>query len=149
MFKIITAFSLFFILQSTSFSNEINYFLMLKNNKVNVRYGPSFDYPVKFFYKKIHLPVKVIDKKENFRRIIDHKKNSGWIHISQLKKPNSLIVLEDKIIFRKKSKFSKPLAKLEKGRLVLIKKCLSNWCNIKTDKFKGWIQINNVWGYNK
>ena len=61
---------------------------MLKNNKVNVRYGPSFDYPIKYVYKKKFLPVKVIDKKENFRRIIELKSNSGWIHISQLKKIN-------------------------------------------------------------
>ena len=31
---------------------ENNYFLMLKNNKVNVRYGPGFDYPIKYIYKK-------------------------------------------------------------------------------------------------
>ena len=77
-------------------------FLSLKNNKVNVRFGPGFDYPIKFIYKKKFLPIKVIDKKENFRRIIDHKKNSGWIHISQLKKLNSLVALEDKIIFASK-----------------------------------------------
>tara|TARA_Y100001970_G_C14063004_1_gene765195 strand:+ start:714 stop:1082 length:369 start_codon:yes stop_codon:yes gene_type:complete len=119
---------------------------MLKNNKVNVRYGPSLDYPVKFIYKKKFLPVKIIDKKENFRKIIDHKKNGGWIHISQLRKSNSLIVLEDKIIFKKNTKLSKPLVKIEKGRLVLIKKCLNDWCKIKTDKFEGWIEINNIWG---
>ena len=74
MRKIILIFFFVFISQSISFSNENNYFLMLKYKKVNVRYGPSFDYPVKFIYKKTFLPVKVIDKKENFRRIIDHKK---------------------------------------------------------------------------
>ena len=67
-----------------TFSNEI--FLSLKKNKVNVRYGPSFDSPIKYVYKKINLPIKQIDKKENFRRIIDLKNNSGWIHVSQLKK---------------------------------------------------------------
>ena len=38
-------------------------FLSLKKNKVNVRYGPSFDSPLKYVYKKINLPVKQIDKK--------------------------------------------------------------------------------------
>ena len=145
MQKIIIIILLFFF-QNVAVAEQKNYFLMLKNSKVNVRYGPSFDYPVKFFYKKINLPIKVIDKKENFRRIIDHKKNSGWIHISQLKKANSLIVLEDKILFKNNSKFSKPIIILEKGRLVLIKKCISNWCNIKTDKYRGWVQTDNVWG---
>ena len=61
---------------------------MLKNNKVNVRYGPSLDYPIKYIYRKINLPLEVIDRKDNFRKIIDHKKNSGWIHRSQLKNLN-------------------------------------------------------------
>ena len=136
------------ISQSVLYSNEKAYFLMLKNNEVNVRYGPSFKYPIKFIYKKNFLPVKIIDKKENFRKIIDHKNNSGWIHISQLKKSNSLIMLKDKIVFKKNSKFSKPLIKLEKGRLVIVKKCIENWCNIKAEKYKGWIKVSNVWGKN-
>ena len=137
----------FFIISSSNIhSNEKNYFLSLKNNKVNVRYGPGFDYPVKFIYKKKFLPIKVIDEKENFRRIIDHKKNSGWIHRIMLRKLNSLIVLEEKIVFKKNSKFSKPLVKLEKGRLVIIKKCQINWCKIKTDNYIGWIDTKNLWG---
>ena len=95
-----------------------------------MRYGPGFDYPIKYVYKKKYLPIEVIDKKENFRRIIDFKKNSGWIHISQLKKSNSLIILENKILFKKPSKFSKPLVKLEKGRLLIIKKCKNKWCQV-------------------
>tara|TARA_Y100000590_G_scaffold68647_1_gene74812 strand:- start:522 stop:968 length:447 start_codon:yes stop_codon:yes gene_type:complete len=146
MQRLIVAFILIFLFNSNLFAIEKTYFLMLKNNKVNVRHGPSFDYPIKFIYNKKFLPIKIIDKKENFRRIIDHKKNSGWIHISQLKKSNSLIVLEDKILFKNSNKFSKPLAKLKKGRLVIVKKCKSKWCKVKVEKYTGWINIKNVWG---
>ena len=127
-----------------AFSDEI--FLSLKKNKVNVRYGPSFDSPIKYVYKKINLPIKQIDKKENFRRIIDLKNNSGWIHVSQLKKINSLIPLEDKILFKKPSIFSKPLAKVKKGRVLVVIKCTDDWCKIKSNKNKGWIKTNNIWG---
>ena len=146
MQKKIIFFILFLNLISNSFAIEKDYFMMLKYSKVNVRFGPSRDYPVKFIYKKAFLPVKVIDKKENFRKIIDHKKNSGWIHISQLKKANSLIVLEDKIIFSKNSKFSRPLFKLEKGRLVILKKCKYDWCKIKSGNYTGWLNTKNSWG---
>ena len=125
-------------------SEEI--FLSLKKNKVNVRYGPSFESPIKYIYQKINLPIKQIDKKENWRRIIDFKNNSGWIHSSQLKKINSLIPLEDKILFKNPSNFSKPIAKIKKGRVLLLIKCENNWCKIKTDKFKGWIKTQNIWG---
>ena len=84
MQKIIYISLCFIILLSSVSAEEV--FLSLKKNKVNVRYGPSFESEIKYVYKKIDLPIKQIDKKENFRRIIDLKNNSGWIHISQLKK---------------------------------------------------------------
>ena len=146
MFKFIIIFLYFLLFFSNSYSEEKKTFLMLKNNKVNVRYGPSFEHPIKYIYKKIQLPVQLIDKKENFRRIIDHKKNSGWIHISQLRKSKSLITTSAKILFKKPTKYSKPLAKIEKGRLLIVKKCLKKWCNIETDKFSGWIDKTNIWG---
>ena len=125
---------------------ETNYFLMLKNNKVNVRYGPGFDYPIKYIYNKKNLPIKVIDKKENFRRIIDFKNNSGWIHASQLKKAKSFILLEDQLLFSKPTKYSKPILKIAKGRLLLIKKCKKNWCRVKTEEYMGWLKVENIWG---
>ena len=138
-------FIIFIFLYSTIiFAEEI--FLSLKKDKVNVRYGPSFESPVKFVYKKINLPIKQIDRKENWRRIIDFKNNSGWIHWSQLKSVNSIIPLKDKILYKKPSKFSKPLAKIEKGRVLVVKKCENNWCKIKTGKFNGWIKKNDIWG---
>ena len=121
-------------------------FLSLKKNKVNVRYGPSFDFPVKYIYKKINLPIKQIDKKENFRRIIDYKKNSGWIHISQLKRVNSVITTKDKILFKKPTIFSKPIVNIREGRLLIIQKCEKNWCKVKTKDFKGWVDKKNLWG---
>ena len=146
MQKFLIIFFLLLLIPFNSVSEEKNYFLSLKKNKVNVRYGPGKNYPIKYIYKKKFLPIKVIDKKDNFRRIIDHKKNSGWIHQIMLRKLNSLIVLEEKIVFKKNSKFSKPLVKLEKGRLVIIKKCLPNWCRIETGNYLGWIETKNVWG---
>ena len=121
-------------------------FLSLKKNKVNVRYGPSFDSPIKYVYKKMNLPIKQIDKKENWRRIIDFKNNSGWIHWSQLKKVNSIIPLENKILFKKPSVFSEPLAKIKKGRVLVLDKCDGIWCKDKSEKFKGWIKTNDIWG---
>ena len=140
--KIVIIFLLFFI--PIAAAEEI--FLSLKKSKVNVRYGPSFESPVKFIYNKIDLPIKLIDKKENWRRILDVKNNSGWIHSSQLKPINSIITLSDKILFMKPTIFSKPIAKIKKGRVLIIQNCQTNWCKIKTNNIKGWIERKNLWG---
>ena len=138
----------FFLLLFThiSFANEI--FVSLKKNKVNVRYGPSFESDIKYVYKKINLPLKQIDKKENFRRIIDLKNNSGWIHISQLKKSNSVIATKDKVLFKKPTSFAKPIAQIKEGRLLIVEKCEQNWCKITSEEFEGWIKTDNIWGLN-
>ena len=136
-----------FFFCTSALSNE-NYYLMLKNSKVNVRMGPGLDYPVKFIYKKKYLPVKIIDKKENFRKVIDHKKNSGWIHISQLKKVNSVIVLSNRILFKKPSFNSRPIANIDTGRLIVLKKCKKDWCEVSSQNYKGWINMDDVWGRN-
>ena len=144
MYKIIYALLCLIIIISSSIAEET--FVSLKKNKVNVRYGPSFDSDIKYVYKKINLPLKQIDKKENFRRIIDLKNNSGWIHISQLKKNNSVITTQNKILFKKPSSFTKPMAQIEKGRLLIVDKCQKQWCKIKSGNYQGWIKTKNIWG---
>ncbi len=141
-----TFFVIFILILFTFSSSSDEIFVSLKKNKVNVRYGPSFESEIKYIYKKINLPIKQIDKKENWRRIIDLKNNSGWIHLSQLKPVNSIITLKDKILFKNPSSFSKPIAQVKAGRLLIIVKCEKKWCKVDADKFSGWIDKKNIWG---
>ena len=137
----------FLIFISKSIAVENKFFLTLKNNEVNLRHGPSFKHPIKLIYKKKYLPVVVVDKSETWRRIIDHENNSGWIHISQLSKKKSAINTKNYLlIFKKPTIYSKPIARLEFGRLVLIKKCNLKWCKITSGNFAGWIKKNYLWG---
>ena len=145
MLKIIFIYCLIF----SSFQNLMaeEYFLTLRNDKVNLRQGPSFEYPVKLFYKKKFLPVVVQDKFDNFRKIRDHENNTGWVHISQLsKKKAALIIDDDQLIFSKPSIYSKPSAILKKGRLCEIHKCKDEWCKISVEKYKGWVKKDILWG---
>jgi len=145
IFLFIFTFILFF--NSKLFANENENFLSLKNSEVNLRQGPSFEYPIKFIYKKKYLPVKIIDKMETWRKVKDLENNSGWIHISQLSKKKSAINIKNNtLLYKKPTIYSKPIAKLETGRLVLIKKCKLKWCKITSDNYIGWIFKNSLWG---
>jgi len=145
-FLIINLFLFSFFL-TNSYSDN-NTYMSLKNKKVNVRYGPGLDYPIKFVFNKKNYPVEIIDEKENFRKILDFKKNSGWIHRSQLKKSSSFITLDTAILFSDSTKFSRPIAKIESGRLLNKKKCNLNWCRVETGEYKGWVLKENLWGLN-
>ena len=141
---------IFFLITFFYFENLLSqeeYFLTLRNEKVNLRQGPSFDYQVKIFYKKKFLPVLIQDSSNNFRKVRDHENNSGWIHISQLSKKKAAIVINDELImFNGSTIYSNPIALLKRGRLVKIKKCKKNWCKAVSGNFKGWIKKEGLWG---
>ncbi len=146
MLKITILFLSILFFQGISFAKD-EYFLTLRYDKVNLRQGPSREYPIKIFYKKKFLPVLVQDQSDNFRKIRDHENNSGWIHVSQLSKKKAAIVIEDELImFKNPTTYSKPLAILKKGRLTKIIKCKDEWCKVKLKKFKGWLRKDGLWG---
>jgi len=148
--KKINKYYLFFLLiffVNSSISSESQFFLSLKKNEVNLRQGPSLEYPIKLIYKKKYLPVIILDKSGPFRKIRDFENNTGWIHIALLtKKKSALNKKNNSILFNKPTIYSKPIAKLETGRLVLIKKCNQKWCKISSGEFIGWINKSFLWG---
>jgi SH3-like domain-containing protein len=134
------------LLESPSYSKD-EYFLTLRNDKVNLRQGPSFEYPIKIFYKKKFLPVIIQDQYGNFRKIKDHENNSGWIHISQLSKKKAAIVKDTNlIVFNNPTLYSRPLVVLDQGKLCMVLKCQNEWCKIIVDNYKGWVKQNSLWG---
>jgi SH3-like domain-containing protein len=143
--KIFFILIIFFLNINILFAEE--YFRTLRNNVTNLRQGPSFDYPIKIFYKKKYLPVLVVDSSDNFRKIKDHENNVGWIHVSQLSKKKAALTNEvQTTMFKKSTIFSAPLAVLEKGRLCLISKCNDEWCKIITGEYSGWVKKQSLQG---
>ena len=149
---LILVFCIFKLSSSTiSYASDTNTtFLSLRNKTVNLRQGPSFDYPIKLVYKKKFLPVEVIDKSGPWRKIKDIENNVGWIHVVLLSKKKTAITIEDNIILNSKASiYSEPKAIIKKGRLVFVKKCKNLWCKIQTGEFHGWIPENTLWGKTK
>ena len=146
MLRITIIISNILFFQSVSFSQD-EYFRTLRFDEVNLRQGPSKEYPIKIFYKKKFLPVLIQDKSDNFRKIRDHENNSGWIHVTQLSKKKAAIVINEKsIMFKNPTVYSKPLALLKKGRLIKIIKCDEDWCKVVSGEYKGWLKKDSLWG---
>jgi len=140
-------FFIFLFFFSKSIAEENKKYLSLKKSTVNLRQGPSKEYPIKLVYKKKFLPVEVLDSWENWRKIKDFENNSGWIHISLLTgKKTAINNMNNAVIFNSDSIYSRPIVKLEKGRLLFIKKCKSDWCKVTSEKYTGWIKRKSLWG---
>ena len=145
--SVLILFFLILFIIPKSFANESINFLSLKKNEVNLRQGPSFEYPIKLVYNKKYLPVIILDKSGPWRKIKDFENNTGWIHTVLLSKKKSAInTKNNSVLYKKPTIYSKPIARLEVGRLVLIKKCKEKWCKITSGGFKGWVFESSLWG---
>ena len=146
MSKFLFLCSAFIFISNIAFSEARS----LKNTKVNVRLGPSKNYPIKFVYQKKYLPVVIIDEHYNWRKVKDYDNDTGWIHISQLSKIKTTVTTKDnQVVFSSPSIYSKPKAKLEIYQVLTIKKCNQIWCKINNPKINGWIKKKHLWAINE
>ena len=56
--------------------------------------------------------------------------------VNFLKRKSAINIKNNSIIYKKPTIYSKPIVKLEVGRLVLIKKCKTKWCKITSGGYQ-------------
>ncbi|MDC0058125.1 SH3 domain-containing protein [Pelagibacteraceae bacterium] len=130
---------------------ELPRFVSLKSNDVNLRVGPSVNYPIKIKYIQNNLPVEIIDEFDVWRKVKDHENNIGWVHKSLIK--GERFILPINIKENIKNIYDKPNGKIigivKNYNILSLERCLINWCYISHKSIKGWISKNFIWGVYK
>lgn len=122
--------------------------MSLKANTINIRSGPSLDFPILFIYKLKFAPVKIHGKFDNWYKIEDKDGDYGWISEHLLSKLRTVITVNEIQVLYSKQNIKKayPIAKMEKDIVLKLIKCRKDVCKVKTRGFKGWIEKSNIWG---
>ena len=150
-----TFFLLLFCLlfSSTSFAHEQKAlrFTTVKSNQVNARSGPGTTYPIEWVFVSKGEPVKVVAEFEQWRKVEDVEGQGGWVHSSVLSPKRSVVIMGNNIqkLMAQADAKSRIVAKLESGLRCAFDRCKDNWCKIKCDGYKGWIEMVNLWGVIK
>lgn len=124
-------------------------FVATRKDEVYARFGPSFDYPIAYEFKRQGLPLKVIaeDRGNIWRRVEDRDGRRMWIHRSMLSDNTSAIVMSQSLIMRADpSEKSKPRAKLTKGVITQLETCEEQWCRVRAHEIRGWVPKASLWG---
>jgi len=140
-----------FILLSITFNKAVaskkNKYLTTRYNEVNVRNGPGINNLILFKILKKGYPLLVIEKFENWYRIIDFNDNKGWISKTQLSDDSYVIIIRNsEKILKFPNRNSKILALAKKDYILELEKCRKKWCKVASDKIKGWVPKNSLWG---
>lgn len=128
-------------------SAELPYFATLKSQPTNVRVGPGKIYPIEWVLLKAGVPVQVTAKHEHWRKIRDAHGTEGWIHFRMLSnKPTAITLQNNTPLYRNDKHEGDPVAFLNQGVVVKIKKCRDQACLAEHPDVKGWILKTAVWG---
>ncbi len=123
------------------------HFASLRAEKVNLRSGPSADFPIQWVYVRRGLPVKVVASFDIWRKIRDSEGTEGWVNQQMLTGHRSVLVSGAVRDLRHDPKpDAGVVAKLEVGVVAAISKCDPTWCEVKAGGYKGWLMRDEVWG---
>jgi SH3-like domain-containing protein len=126
----------------------VPYWASLRYEQVNMRVGPSKEYPVEWIYKRKGLPVKVVRVREGWRLVKDEQGEQGWVAASQLSPERAVVVVGSGLADLRGSPESSSALRwrAEPGVVAKFLRCRESWCEIDIEGRTGWVLGTRLWG---
>jgi SH3-like domain-containing protein len=127
---------------------DVPYWATLRSDEVNMRVGPSEEFPIEWVYRRQGLPVKVIRLNQGWRLVEDPDGERGWI-ISRLLNPKrgAMVIGEGLAEMRADAAAdAKLLWRVESGVVGALGDCEGGWCRFDVGGNRGWIESERIWG---
>lgn len=127
---------------------DVPYWASLRVDEVNMRVGPSENYPIDWVYHRRGLPVKVVRLYQGWRRVRDPDGAEGWI-VARLLNPRRTAIVVGKGLtpMRAGSSATSPLRwNVEPGVVGILGDCDDGWCEFNVGGRIGWVEQRRLWG---
>src|SRR5689334_13089375 len=120
---------------------EVPYWAALREDEVNMRVGPSENFPIDWVYRRQGLPVKVLRINQGWRLVEDPDGTRGWVVARLLTPDRGAIVVGDGPAEMRESASSgaRVLWRAEPGVVGVLGACDDGWCKFAVGGRKGWI----------
>jgi SH3-like domain-containing protein len=127
---------------------ELPYWASLRFDEVNMRVGPSEEYPIEWVYKRKSMPVKVVRVREGWRLVEDPEGTQGWIASSQLNPARGVVVVGAGLadVRGEPSATSALKWRAQPGVVATLSRCRAAWCEVDIAGRKGWVMRDRLWG---
>lgn len=127
---------------------EVPYWASIRAESVNMRVGPSVDFPIEWIYRRQGLPVKVVRLNEGWRLVEDPDGTRGWI-VARLLSPERAAIVTGKGLadMREGPGPDEDLRwRVEPGAVGRLGDCEDGWCELDIGGRKGWVRQDRLWG---
>lgn len=125
-------------------------YVSLKSGEVNVRVGPGKRYPIKWVYRRAHLPVQIVEEFAHWRKIKDFEGSVGWTHKSLLAGERTALIMDKpQNLYPKPEVSAQPIIRAEPMVVGYVNRCLPDWCELTISEQKAWIRKADIWGVSR
>ena len=134
-------------------------YVSLKSDRVNVRKGPGFDYPIAWTYQRAGLPVEILKEFETWRQVRDSDGTEGWVLQNLLSGRRTALIAPwdaksepgtpSTPLQESASESSSVVALVEPGVLATVISCDKTWCRVSIAEQRGYIVQSKLWGVYK
>jgi SH3-like domain-containing protein len=126
----------------------VPYWAALRYEQVNMRVGPSREYPVDWVYKRKGLPMKVVRVREGWRLVRDVAGAQGWVAASQLTPDRGVLITGEGLVDLRSGPSATAALRwrAEPGVVARLVGCRDAWCEIDAEGRKGWVPEARLWG---
>lgn len=122
-------------------------YVSLKSSEGRARRGPNRSHRVDWIYTRRDMPLRVTAEFEHWRRVEDHEGQGGWMHYALLSGIRTALVTADMAPMRSQPRTgAAEVALLERGVVARIMSCEPEWCRVRADSLRGWVERDALWG---
>lgn len=115
--------------------------------KARMRTGPAKDYPTMWVYRREQLPLKIIARFEDWRKVEDHEGTQGWMHARLLSGTRTALVQGEVRPMRGAPRDNAPIVwRAQPGVVGKISECGNGWCLLDVKGRRGYIRTDHIWG---
>lgn len=122
-------------------------FVSLGASRVNMRAGPSREFPVTWQYVREGMPVEIIREYNQWRQIRDLDGTEGWVNGNLLRPLRFGVVTGgERKLYSAPDQYAQIVWRVETGVVGRLVVCEEAWCQFSVDGKTGWIPREHVWG---
>lgn len=127
---------------------EVPYWASIGVDEVNMRVGPSANYPIEWVYRRKGLPVKIVRLNQGWRYVEEPDGTQGWIVGRLLRLERTAIIVGEELAAMREAPQDNAvlLWNVEPGVIGALGACREGWCEFDVEAREGWVRQERLWG---
>ena len=124
------------------------YWASIRAGQARMRTGPARTYPASWLYRRVDLPVRVVQVFKEWRKVEDPDGTQGWMQANLLSSARTAMVRGAMPI----AMLDRPIAgagllwRAAPGVVGRVSQCANGWCRFDVKGQAGYVELGGIWG---